>query len=758
MKIYLSTFLLFISYLSRAQGLYISGKVYDAHSGEKLVGVTCFDIKNKKYLTTNQEGYFNIVSKSSSVTIRFSYVGYASKDTTFFSSGAVAIPLSSGLVLDEVSIRSDRRIDPTFAQISAKQIRQLPGILGERDVIKILAFQPGVMSGTEGSSAIFVRGGGGDQNLVLWDEAVLYNVNHLGGFFSIFNPSVVKNLQLYKSFIPANYGGRGSSVIAISTREGNRHEVEGEVEIGLLNQNFTIEGPIEEGKSSFIVSGRYSNLGVVGLVQSALASNSGDFNNISFYDFSGRVNRQIGKNGQLVYSFFSGADQYRNSEAYDFIREKNVLRWRNTVHSLKYTQTLGKQLFFKTHLARTVYKSTMQFQDEFPDQGFVRQGLNNQITDWSGKLSMDYTLSPALSSSAGVELISHEFRPSYFTQSTGTARSDSGSIVRTVEPSLFVQTSFQPFKKIKFDLGMRYSSLLTPGKTFSNWEPRVQIQLLPTQNRSVFFSFTQMNQYLHSLASTGTGFNLEVWVPAKEDVPPLNVTSLSLGYRQVIGRWSFGQEVYSKNFRNLIMYGEGENISIFQGSDWSNRINKQGTGMSVGLENFVQFVHPKGQIDLAYTWSKTDHRFIGINQSQLFPFRFDRRHYLTAQGSYNLSKKWQVNAAFVLQSGQAFTSPTGVRPNGDMNYISPIFYYTSINNSRFPLYHRLDLGLNYLKKTKRGNDATWSFGAYNVYNRKNPAYLDVSLIPSESGGQPSYQVVPKAFIPIIPYIKYSWKF
>lgn len=758
MKQILSLVGLFLSLELVGQSLVISGKVLDKSSREKLVGVNCFNETDENVIRTNQDGYFSISSKSSHVKLRFSYVGYNSKDTTFTTSTYVEIDLTSGLNLNEVSVSAENKLNPAFTQITTNQIRQLPGILGESDVLKTLAFQPGVMSGTEGSASIFVRGGGGDQNLVLWDDAILYNVNHLGGFFSIFNPLVVKNLQFYKSYIPPNFGGRGSSVIAINTREGNRKKTEGEIEIGILNQNISIEGPLKKGNSSFIASGRYSNLGIIGLIRQALPSSSQEFNNISFYDFSGRVNTKIGQNSELVYSVFSGADQYKYNESFAFTSKSNLLKWNNFVQSLKFTQVIGKQLFFKSHISQTIYKSTMQFEDKIGQDGKTTiQGLTNQITDWSGKINLEYFPSNRITLDAGGEFTRHKFQPYYFNALTETSKSDSGTLFRTLESSLFFHVAIEPIKRLKADIGVRRSGLFYDKKwIFTNWEPRFQIQYLPNSTSTFYLSYTKMTQYLHSLSSTGTGFNVEVWVPSIIDVPPLNVSSFSVGYQKKMGGWKFGQELYSKNFTNLIMYQEGENISIFQGFDWVNQINTKGRGISLGLENHIHFTQNKLNMNISYTWSRTNHQFIGINNNQTFPFKFDRRHYLTLQTSLQWSKKWNINTAFVLQSGQAFTSPTGVRPSSNPNNLTPVFFYTSINNSRFPLYHRLDVGLNYSKKSKGNHPSTWSFGAFNIYNQQNPAYLDIQLI--QENNKPSYQVVPIAFLPIIPYVKYALKF
>lgn len=750
MKIWAFIIFVFAAASVKSQGLAVSGKILDSGSGEKLIGVTCYDSTNSRVSNSDSEGYYSFVSSKSSITLSFSFVGFKTVTKTFDKSGIYDIELVGGITLDEVEVKPDYN----FSQLSSKAILRLPNLLGESDVVKSLQYLPGVQGGSEGSASIFVRGGSADQNLILWDDALIYNVNHLGGFFSVFNPHLVKNVQLYKSYIPVEYGGRGSSVIKISTREGSKEKYETTIDIGVLNQNLTFEGPIKKGKSSFIISARNSNLGVFTSLRNVLASSLSDENRISFYDLSARVNTDLGKNGQLVYSVFHGADTYENIENFNKKLITNRLTWSNTVQSLKYTKYINPKFFFNSSVSQTTYKSSIAFEEEFIEtKERSTQSLSNQITDWAGKFRVQYAALPFLDLSIGGEVIRHNFQPSY--QNSLIAESEfNNEVISTTEGALYIGTSLRPTKKLNLEIGVRRSQLWTEGRDFYNWEPRLSVEFNPSSKYKWNLSYTQMNQYMHSLSNTGTGFNVEVWVPANAQVPPLNVESMSLGYQGSVNKSiSWNQEVYFKNFTNSIMYREGENLSIFQSQDWFEKVNLNGRGRSWGIENAIHISGSKYDLNAAYTWSKTEFMFVGVNNNQWFPFRFDRRHHLSLTGFYDINKKWEMNAAFLLQTGQAFTSPLGVRV--DANQL-PQFYYTSINNDRFPLYHRLDIGFSKTKITKKGNESKWSFGVYNLYNRKNPAYLDVELNTSEQGS--SYQIAPKAILPIIPFIKYQIKF
>lgn len=735
-----------------AQNLVISGRVLDIETGEKLIGVSCFDTLSQKFTLSSKEGFYSFFGEGNSVTILFSYVGYKSILKTFTQSGVFDISMESGLNLEEVVVTPVLNSNMEYSKIDGNQILRTPGLLGESDVLKSLQFIPGIQSGTEGSSSIFVRGGGADQNLVLWDDALIYNLNHLGGFFSVFNPHLVKKVQVYKSHFPANYGGRGSSVIQVSTKEGNLKKYKGTVDLGVINQNVTFEGPIIKNKSSFIISARNSNLGLFTSLRNTFSRFSQEENRITFNDVSARLNTYLGSKGQLVYSFFSGSDTYTNVTLYSNRTITNSLSWSNAVHSLKYLHNFNNGTLLNTSFSSTTYNSNIAFSENFLDQPFSsKEGLSNSINDLNFKLKLDRQISQRINIFTGLEVIRHKFQPSF--QSSTAERIINEQLI-TYERAAYVNTKYQPTSNFSMDFGLRYSSLLSEGEVYDFWEPRVLISKEIGSKLNLQLNYNKMNQFMHSLSNTGTGFNVEVWVPANTNVAPLHVENMGLGYSYSLNKFlKWNQELYVKNFTNLIMYREGENLSIFQDQSWFEKINRGGQGRSYGLENSVELNLKNAYINTSYTWSRTEYRFVGVNSNNWFPFKYDRRHNLAILGLFDLNNNWKINAAFYLMTGQAFTSPVGVNLG---NYFRPQFFYESINNARFPIYHRLDIGISKSKTTKRGNENQWSFGFYNLYNRKNPAYLDVTLEESTEGK--TYQVVPRGIFPIIPFVKYQFKF
>lgn len=758
MKLFIKIIIFLLPFSTYAQSITISGYITDELTGEKLIGVTCYDTISKQSVFSNTYGFFSFTSSNPTIYMKYSYVGYASYNSPYSRSSSQVIKLKSGIELSSVQVYGDSFADKEGVKLSTQSIKNIPGILGETDLMRSLTFLPGVMGGSEGSTGIYVRGSSPDQNLVLWDEAVLYNLNHLGGFFSIFNPTIVKDVELFNSYIPSSYGGRASSVLAVTTRQGNNRQFEGQADVGLINQNLTIEGPIKKNSSSFILAGRYSNLGLFTRLAKAIEPN--DYAKIDFYDFSGRISSKVGTKGLIDFSFFNGSDAYTNQSNSFGISKRDELKWSNTAYSLRYLLPISQKVFARFILTQTRYNSkTVVYENNTEQNTKQEYVVNNRIIDNVLKAKVDYFPINKLHISVGSDLTFHNFNPSY--SNTGGIEFErlENKEIKTIETGSFLLADFNLTKRLKLQSGVRYSSLFDNNSQFSNWEPRSSLLWKINQKSSLRLSYSKMSQYVHSLSNTGAGFNVEVWVPANEKVRPLSATTLALGYRKSFFENSlkFSSEVYVKNLNSLITYAEGTNFTIFQTDDWVNKVAKNGLGRSYGWENNVTIDREKLHLNLSYTLSKSERRFADINNADWYPFKFDRRHYLTATGSYQLNSKWLVSSSFIFQTGQAYTLPSGVTFKDAENLQNPRLIYSSFNNGRFPIYHRMDIGFTKTYTTKHKREATFSFGAVNLYNRKNPAYLDVRL-NNEAGQLPTFSTVSKAILPVLPFVKWGIKF
>jgi CarboxypepD_reg-like domain/TonB-dependent Receptor Plug Domain len=546
--------------LIQAQSLTISGKITDKVSGEKLIGVTCYDSVSHKVFYSNNEGFFSFTTIKKSANLSFSYVGYVPYQQSFSTSITTEIKLEAGLSLGEARVTSAK--NRNFTKIDAATIRKLPSLLGEADVMKSLTFQPGVMGGTEGSAGVYVRGSSPDQNLVLWDEAMLYNINHLGGFFSIFNPTLVKDIQFYKSYLPANYGGRASSVISVTTRDGDNHKLRGEAEIGLLNQNLTLEGPIKKDKSSFILSGRYSNLGIYGALASVIAPN--DFAAISFYDISGKATFAVGKTGSLGVSFFRGSDSYTTTSNYHQSLLKNRLGWTNAAYSIRYSVPITQKIFGRFIATQTEYKSQMSYYEKQLETNYTSEDIiNNRIIDRIAKASIDFFPNHKIDFTVGADIVFHKFLPDYSNSEQNVVVKAKGSLVKSAEIGTYVSAKIDFTPRIKIESSIRSSRLTGTEINYKNLEPRALLSFTSKKKGILQFAYTNAYQYVHSLSSTGSGFNVELWVPATKVVPPLNVNTISMAYKKSFakGKINYSSEIYSKTLSNLISY-QGKRMRI----------------------------------------------------------------------------------------------------------------------------------------------------------------------------------------------------
>ncbi len=723
---------------------------------------------------TNNYGFFSLTIPISSEIVQISYIGYTIFELKDFKKNKVPIEIQlvNSTDLEEVTISGQSQLDKPIGSISIpmKQIKAIPALLGEVDILKALSLTPGVSAGTEGSAGINVRGGSPDQNLILLDEAPVYNVTHLGGFFSVFNSNSLKTVDMYKGAFPARYGGRLASVIDIITKDGDNQKFGGQVGLGLLNQNLTMEGPIIKDKASFIVSGRISTLGLTKLIKSKRPINAtGEQFQYDFYDLNAKINYEISKKDKLFISFYNGYDHLTYSE---WSKTENTPsetkignNWGNSTLTIRYTKLLSNKLFVRTTLLFSKYNS--QFTNHFFDQDPISKEprmffriINAGIQDLGSKFQLDYFPNAKLSIKTGIDLTQHVFTPFIVNTNYSVLSKYSKQIkVQANQIDCFLESDWRPIKKLSVNGGLRLSSYFLADKKYANIEPRIGINWEVLGSWTIKGGYSVMNQYLHLLVNNGYGLGYDSWLPSTVTIPQSKAKQHSIGFTKEFPLWGLklSTEIYIKNTANIIDYREGTNFTGALAAPWETLISKNGKGRSKGLEIMIDKNGKKLNGWVSYTLSKSESQFSDINLGQWFPTKYDRRHNFSLTGSLELSKKWRLGSTFIFQTGNPITMPVaGIYPD---NVTEPQFVYTLRNNIRMPAYHRLDIGATRSLITKNNRKAALNIGFFNVYNRKNPLYLDIKKTHDPVTHQLNgFSVKQYSLFPILPYITYTLNF
>lgn len=760
-----------------AQDRVVSGFIVDGQNGESLPGAYVTDTISGRGAMANQYGFFSITVSEKRAILEFGFLGYKSffldsvpSQKTNLRVELIRVPFE----LEPVNITDIRERDAPIGYLSVpvSKILTIPSLLGEPDVLKALTFTPGVMVGAEGSAGLFVRGGSPDQNLILLDEAPVYNVMHLGGIVSVFNPSALKSVNLYKSYFPARYGGRLSSVIDLTMKDGNNKKLTGEVGVGIVNQKLTVESPLGEGKGAVIFSGRYSTLGITKLLaRNPRNSNSGRNESYQFYDFNVKLNYRLSEKDHIYLSAYNGYDFFRR-RAWDYSDSENAygnsnrLSWGNTTGTARYTRTISSKLFFKSIFIFSRYSNLLSIENKSgrPEGEGLKTSYYrtlSSLNDYTLKFSFDYYVKPSWKTGFGVEVGSGSYHP--LSVRTNLSNEDNRIAHQRIRKAdLFLDNTLSLTPWAQLEAGIRFTTfgtVDTATKWYKNLEPRLGAQLELGSDWTLKGGFSVMNQYLHLLTNSGLGFGYDIWLPSSSQLPPSRAEHLSFGVFKTFKTPGIdvSLEVYQKKLSRLIDYREGVRFNTLFGERWENVVSSDGIGRGHGLEMMVARNKGRFTASIAYTLSKHDRKFGSINEGKWFPFKYDRRHSLSVFANLNISEKWQINSTFVFYTGSAITLPIQayIEENGtEISYL-----YGPRNNGRMPVYHRMDLGVVRNLKTKRGRNAQLSFGVYNLLNRNNPYYMDLSVHYKMPEYKPA-RIDPEVhgLFPILPYIGYTLKF
>ena len=754
-----------------SQKLIISGTVRDAANGELLVGATVRDSLSQAGVQTNAYGFFSLEIPIHTHAFKVSFVGYAPLHIKDFVEHKfpLDIKLTQDNLLKEVTVKEIKNMDAPIGSLSIPmdKIKSMPALLGEVDVLKALSFTPGVSTGTEGSAGLYIRGGTPDQNLILLDEVPVYNVTHLGGFFSVFNPNSLKSVDLYKGAFPARYGGRLASVIDLTMKDGNNQKFGGEVGIGLLNQSLTLEGPIVKNKASFIVSGRVSTLGLSSLLQPKKTSGYGEYRKYRFYDLNAKFNYQINKTNQIYLSVYNGFDRFTNGE-WSAINGRSTEtslgnNWGNTTATLRYSKVFSQKLFARFILLYSKYTSELanNFDDLNVDAEPVKlyRNTNAGVTDLGTKVQFDYFLSNRANLKFGLDLTRHSFSP-FVTKSnySGSQHEAGKENLPASQLDFHVDANISLTSRLHLNPGLRYSVYQVNNRTFFNPEPRLGLNWSLPANWALKGGYAIMNQYVHLLTNNGFGFGYDAWLPSTGKVVPSRSSQLSVGVYKTFPQvgLELSLEAYTKKMKNLIDYPDGTNFSGLLADSWDDIVVKNGMGRVKGIELMLSKKAGKFNGWVSYSLSKSERKFSEINDAAWYPMKYDRRHNVAVTTNYAISKKWKLSASFIYQTGHAVTLPEAAFITENSG--GPRFVYDKRNNGRMPAFHRLDVGVSKSLVTPHKRSAELRLGLYNAYNRKNPLYLDLKTQRNQDFVPTGITVKQVSFFPILPYIGYTLKF
>ena len=737
----------------------ISGVISDQESGEALIGASVYNSSTQVGVVTNNYGFFSLtLPRNDSLTLVISHLGFEPqvKLLRLRENIDLTTTLIPGRIdLDELVVVGHTRRDHIdgvqmgVVNVPLQNISEIPTLLGEADVLKVIQLMPGVQFGNEGTSGFYVRGGNSDQNLVQLDEAVVYNPTHLLGVVSTFNPSMLKNATLIKGGFPAQYGGRLSSILDLTMKEGNNQDFHVEGGIGLVSANLTFEGPIKKDVASFIVSGRRTYLDAI-ITPFLPKGNESRYN---FYDVNAKFNWKLSAKDRFYLSFYQGQDKAKLKSG-DGINYKVVFG--NTTGTFRWNHIFNPKLFVNTSVIYNKYDQDVSaIQDNFFSQTITR------LEDVNGKAEFQYFPSPNHNIRFGAHYIRHHFL------SGGKSEAESGlnqNINRDGIPSkdldeyaFYINDEIKLNQTVSASVGLRFPGLTSKEANYHYVEPRASLKVATGPESSVKASYTQMNQFLHQIPSSTASVPTDIWIPSTDRTKPQRSIQYALGYfKNVDDAVELSLEGYYKDMDNLVLFPEGnqlvENFAV-------DTALVYGRGWSYGAEVLLR--KSRGLLTgwVSYTLSWTWRQFEDLNFGEKFPFRYDRRHALNVVGTYKLNDRWKLSGAFIYNTGIAYTLPEGRFPSvlGPSLFEGNYFIYQNRNNQRLGAYHRLDFSAIRQKEGKlwgRPFISEWVFGIYNVYSRQNPYFVYLKVDPVTD----KPQAVQVTLLPIIPSISYNFKF
>ncbi len=793
----------------------VSGFVSDSLSGEALINAHVYNKITGEGTLTNPYGFFSFKTNSrGSLQLIVSYVGYKKTTKSVFCENdtTLIILLEPGQNLDDVIIKATKITDEDFTpagrmSLTTKQLEKIPGLLGEKDIIKSLQLMPGIDMGKEGSSGIYVRGGDRGQNLMLLDGMPVYNVNHIFGFFSVFTPEIVKSVDVYKGGFPARYSGRLSSVIDIRLKEGNLYKRKLDFTVGTISSKLIYESPIKRGKSSFLLAVRrtYADLlytPLNAIKQEGMYKTTKTWSGYNFYDINLKSNFILSPEDRVYFSIYSGRDRLFLSEKeqynqrglshqsmkYEKLENRSNFtnQWGNLTLSSRWNHLFNEKLFSNTTISYSTYKyktliGNRYFQKSDADTLNEHTSFLNlsKIEDLRLASDFDYFAFSWLKILTGVRVNWRSFIPgkldlnyeSISNPSENFSRNVHETIERLFQANYYAENHLIFFNKLFINAGIAFLFTSNNGDSSLSLQPRTMANYKMSNNLAIYGSWVRMAQPLHLLVDNGSTFPVDMWVPSVKGLKPAGSNQFDFGVKYNFNKkYEFRAEVYQKNMENVVNYKNGESFFSLD-ETWYEKV-AQGKGCSKGIEFLLSKDSGKLNGWVAYSLSESKRQFDNLNNGKPFPFKYDSRHQFKVVGMFSPNEKIDLTGSWVYSTGMPITlSMSGY--SGDQGYTrSPLYgmmtelgfydqmiynpenvtYYNGINQEHLPSYHRLDIGINLIKKKRRGV-RTWNFSVYNVYARNNPMMLF-----TETGNDGN--VVYKSFsvFTFVPSISYRFSF
>jgi hypothetical protein len=772
-KLFLFFFLLIFSLSAFAQKKFtISGTIKDEATGETLIGASLRIIElNTVGTTTNNYGFFSLSAPEGDYTLQFTYIGYetVSRKVSLHQSQGINITLSANGSLKEVVISAHKPNNDNVAspqmgveKLNMAQINNVPVLMGEKDILKTISLLPGVKSAGEGNTGFYVRGGASDQNLILLDEATVYNASHLLGFFSTFNSDAIKDVSLYKGGMPAEYGGRLSSVLDIKMNDGNNKDFTVQGGLGLISSRVKIEGPLVKDKGSFMVSARrtYIDLFLKASPDSTIRGST-----LYFYDINAKANYHFDDKNAIYLSGYFGKD---------VLGLKNTFgtNWGNSTGTIRFNHLFNNKLFSNTSLIYSNYNYVIQsFQD---DNSFK---ATSKITDLNLKEDLQYSLGYNHSIKFGLNILYHTIAPGNITTTDNSSFNNKSVEQRYgFENAAYISDEWKVSDKLTLLYGLRFSGmfLLGPGtfstydaagntiasrtyssgstvKNYFNLEPRFSASYTINDQNSIKASYNRNTQNIHLLSNSTSSSPTDLYVMSSNNIKPEIADQLSTGYFKNFNdnTYEFSAEVYYKWLQNQIDYKDGAQLIANQ--DVESQLT-YGSGRAYGLELFLKKKYGRFNGWIGYTLSRTERKFDAINNGNYYPARQDRTHDLSVVGIYQFNKRWSFSGSFIYGTGNAVTYPTGKYNVGGLT----TFSYSERNGYRQPSTNRLDIGATLEGKEHKKYHSSWTFGLYNVYGHRNPysiTFRDSKTVPNTTEA-----VETSIFATQIPSVTWNFKF
>ncbi|WP_236631048.1 TonB-dependent receptor [Zobellia sp. OII3] len=765
----------------------ISGYVTESGSGEHLLGVSVYVPELKLGTTTNDYGFFSLTLPEGNHEVIISYIGYGNekRQINLSEDQILSIALKpSTQNLEEVVVTADERIKESKVtqmskvQINPADIQDIPALLGEKDAMKTLQLMPGIQGGSEGSSGFFVRGGTPDQNLIILDDAVVYNSNHLFGFFSVFNGDAIKSVEAFKGGFPARFGGRLSSVIKLDMKDGNKEKLSGKVNIGLISSSALLEGPINKGKTSFIASGRRTYADI--MARPFIDSEKGNRTGYYFTDFNFKIHHIFSPKDKLFWSNYFGQDKFYDNSVYeDGDRDKSRLQWGNITSTLRWNHQFNNKLFSNTSLIFSNYKFKILIEEDFEDQKYEFKSSSG-INDYTLKTDFDYYPNSQHTIRFGANATIHNFTPQrLLLKDEFNPNIDKEQELNSFEGAVYVEDDWKLTDKLSLSPGLRLSYFNYKDKHYVNPEPRLALSYNMKTDLAFKASYSRMNQYIHLLSSSGIGLPTDLWVSSTDNIKPQTSQHFAVGVAKDFfdKDYSITLEGYYKTLDDVIAYKEGasflaiDDLETGKNSNWEENITS-GQGWAYGAEILLR--KQTGPLTgwLGYTLSWSERQFDELNLGQKFYDRYDRRHDISLVGIYKPNEKITLSGTWVLSTGNNYTLPnqqhianpvdfpiinTGVYNN----YTGMENFTTQRNNFRGETSHRLDLGVQFHKKKKKDRERIWGFSLYNAYARKNPFIYTIDNKDNDSYDPDApieKQLTRTSVLILIPSINYTFKF